>query len=201
MTRCRGTRKVSSSGRAPGTTLRWKAGARILSEHPAREVAAGGDGGQGCSAAARKVRSPAAGARLERGWSGEPRLAGGWSGLRGEEPGRDDSGRRDKGVPEGSGHRSAPTPRDVPAVRRTVRRVRRGFGDAPGGAATPRVHRTRKARFRLFLKRAAEPSRAKPSLMPARERVNGLLESALPHTTGVSQNRPAEAQTRRASSP
>lgn len=197
MTRCRGTRKVSPSGRAPGTTLRWKAGARILSEHPASEVAAGGDGGQECSAAARKVRSPAAGARLERGTETGRRMERApRTGTR-----RDDSGRRDKGVPEGSGHRSPPAPRDVPAVRRTVRRVRRGFGDAPGGAATPRVHRTRRARFRLFLKRAAEPSRAKPSLMPARERVNGLLESALPHTTGVSQNRPAEAQTRRASSP
>lgn len=61
------------------------------------------------------------------------------------------------------------TPRDVPAVRRTLGRVRRGFGGAPGGAATRGVHRTREARFWLFLKRAAEPSRAKPSLMPARE--------------------------------
>lgn len=198
MTGCRGTQAVSPSGKAPGTTLRWKAGARILSEHPASEAAAGHGGVQKSGAAASKVRSPAAGEQLEqedRDWSkdgassAESNPDGTAAGGATKEPRR----RADITPPAAPG--------DVPAVRPSLRRVRRGFGGAPGGAAAPLVHRTRQARFRLFLTRAAEPSRAKPSLMPARERVNGLLESALPHTTRVSQNRPAEAQTRRASSP
>lgn len=115
VTGCRGTRAVSPSGKAPGTTLRWKADARILCKHPAREAAAGGGGGQRCGG--REGAKPsgwnAAGAG-DRDWPEDG------AGSAERNPDQKAAG----GVTRESLRRAditpPATPRDVPAVRRTL---------------------------------------------------------------------------------
>lgn len=71
--------------------------------------------------------------RLERGWSRGPRLARGRSRLRGEEPGSEGSGRRDKGIPEASGHHTPRDPARCPSRPPDPGRVRRGSVVLPEG--------------------------------------------------------------------